>query len=89
MKHTPAPWHLRGSSRQGYSLVSDDAGETLATTHGTKHRANARLIAVAPEMYDAIAMVLSLRKFGDGGQRIAVLDRKTAAQLRELLNRAE
>lgn len=66
--HTPGPWHTdyRKTSRGGYSQeIFDGAGEVIATaawfpvrlsdTHTTTNReANARLIAAAPTMLEAL-----------------------------------
>jgi len=90
-KKSPAPWHVRATSKlaRGYSNVADDNGVIVATTHGPNHAGNARLIAIAPEMYAAIEHVLSLRKPGDGQGLIPALNGRTAKQLRALLSRAE
>ena len=64
MKHTPGPWLIRKTDRFGYpavdiecannnlrSLLATCNGMSLCPEHGGTIEANARLIAVAPEMF--------------------------------------
>jgi hypothetical protein len=73
-KHTPGPWAIRGTRQYGFSIEakSTDARFDLVTVAGmdltlepTCHlkqqfEANARLIAAAPEMLDALSKCIPL-----------------------------
>ena len=58
--HTPGPWHLAGDSEG--TMVTADGGEQIAMwppQGGTIEQcANARLIAAAPDLLDALKMAL-------------------------------
>ncbi|SRR6266542_2505826 len=65
VKHTPGPWHLLGSSDNGQVSVEfsniDEVGNrhaghiaTVDGMRGERQRANARLIAAAPELADLV-----------------------------------
>jgi hypothetical protein len=83
---TQGPWHVRGSSKQGYSQVADDQGEVICTTHGPAHKANAALIAVAPELYDLLIDLLKAPGPGkDGGSRDRLLTNHYGRRVRVLL----
>lgn len=63
-KHTPGPWHV--GVRQAHRIIYDQTGWAVADAtvyHGKESHgemlANARLIAAAPRMADAIRFVLS------------------------------
>ncbi len=60
-KHTPGPWHYMAGTHSHY----DSEGKAIARVYGprgidcSRRDANARLIAIAPEMYDYIASAAS------------------------------
>lgn len=62
--HTPGPWRAEQHQPFGSAVYVDD-GKTLATAHGSAaitgekwpHVANARLIAAAPDMLEALRYV--------------------------------
>lgn len=57
MKHTPGPWSV--DSHGGVAVIPGEA--EIDTRAGTEvGRANARLIAAAPEMYGALKDLVSL-----------------------------
>tara|TARA_Y100001973_G_C5194638_1_gene333377 strand:+ start:2210 stop:2572 length:363 start_codon:yes stop_codon:yes gene_type:complete len=68
-KHTPAPWehlaipHNRATSVQ-YEIVSDDSMSIAYTTHhvyeADMNEANARLIAAAPDLLDALSALVAV-----------------------------
>lgn len=69
-KHTPGPWQVNHADP---FQVCDADGETrgcapIATMHGTyaEKRANARLIAAAPELMEALERCNSLLKIAEG-----------------------
>jgi hypothetical protein len=60
-KHTPGPWHVDGLTRSGDVAVwsvhpFNQAMHSVASAHNT---ADARLIAAAPEMLEALGEVIS------------------------------
>ena len=61
-KHTPAPWNVTGFER---IVVNDSLGRTLALAPGSSNdldemKANAALIAAAPDMLAALQDILDL-----------------------------
>ena len=73
-KHTPWPWFANGRSiKRDYRLIglTEDAGEIIASVMGgetsgprfiessSECQANARLIAAAPELLDALKQIKS------------------------------
>tara|TARA_R100001377_G_scaffold79507_1_gene57828 strand:- start:263 stop:547 length:285 start_codon:yes stop_codon:yes gene_type:complete len=57
-KHSPGPWEITGQGRRPtpctwVSLSPEDDGNSLEVV-GADHEANARLIAEAPAMFDAL-----------------------------------
>ena len=65
MNHTPGPWSVSCSLRQ---TVTDANGERVATIASRWGEvANGRLIAAAPEMFDALKWLLQFDPDGDGG----------------------
>ncbi len=69
-EHTPGPWTIRGEGEtfggkpNGEWRIDDEHHMPLATTHGEaggrsskRAHANARLIAAAPEMYQALLAI--------------------------------
>jgi hypothetical protein len=59
---TPAPWRICGAS-----CIEGVSGEPVAICVGKASRHNARLIAKAPELYEALALALRLLE-SDGGK---------------------
>ena len=58
-KHTPGPWHLEADEK--LSAISCGKGEeykSIAFLTLPNHQANARLIASAPELLEALKMAL-------------------------------
>lgn len=58
-KHTPAPWNVNGGMRQGIKTVYAASGSVAEMTDSKAHsneeqEANARLIAAAPELLEAL-----------------------------------
>ena len=70
IKHTPAPWRVSSESpriiKKDYRAIGSDAGFLIASTMGHDNSgfyaseqeadANARLIAAAPELLEALEM---------------------------------
>lgn len=68
--HTPSPWF----TQQSTGLLRGKNGEHIATIHPVKkeQEANARLIAAAPELLEALQNILS--NLDDGAFQITVMD---------------
>lgn len=70
-KHTPGPWKADGTVAYGYDIHTADGRIWVAEVKGghggqewlptdEEAAANAQLIAAAPEMYQALALVLDV-----------------------------
>ena len=58
-KHTPGPWHTAGE--QGVQIRSaKDQIAKVWTMRGNEWKANARLIAAAPELLEALKLARSI-----------------------------
>ena len=65
MKHTPAPWQLAKSEESKLIKVLNKYGTRIAgITPMENDEANARLIAAAPELLEALKTVLQLAEAG-------------------------
>lgn len=78
-------WRLSGSSKRGYSQVSDDRGEVVITTHGQGHALHARLCAVAPQLFEELRSLLA--GHGHDGGKGFHLPKEHANKVRALLRR--
>lgn len=62
--HTPGPWHVYDSRfREVNGAIMDAAGNKVASAHGPtteELEANARLIAAAPELLEALRRATAL-----------------------------
>lgn len=68
LKHSPGPWFMEAESYDSYYDISDDFGTSLAKVEAWdgdndeevmgEAKANARLIAAAPELLSACQMLL-------------------------------
>ena len=70
MKHTPGPWKtIKTFGGVTHVMTQDD--KSIALLRGYKHpySANARLIAAAPDLLDALLMVLDDPNALDGRPR--------------------
>ena len=59
--HTPGPWHICGHDNGDLIMAVGDDEAVLATVYGTaqdEYAANARLIAAAPELFEACQQLL-------------------------------
>ena len=59
-KHTPGPWYLLEKEMFGFSIRANTprGSEIIAETGGFDSDANAHLIAAAPELLEALKMVI-------------------------------
>lgn len=63
-KHTPGPWHVAANAS---AIVRDSADRDIAKTLDDNREANARLIAAAPDMLEALhSAVAELTFYADG-----------------------
>lgn len=80
-QHTPGPWKVNGNIDWGRFCIDDEGGRPVATTeqrHGDHEfatNANARLIAAAPELLEALQAMF--RTYNHGSN--AVLNKARAA----------
>ena len=83
-QHTPGPWDVATKAGDGGLVVrSSKSMHELCQIHSSykykdAHKANARLIAAAPELLEALVSMLHLRKMPDEVAE-CVLDRAVAA----------
>lgn len=67
MKHTPGPWKItehsnviRGNCSRLLINITGPYMAPIAQLKGADNRANARLVAAAPELFDALVEALNL-----------------------------
>jgi len=74
-KHTPGPWVVDPAVRQGFTVYAPKEGFIVGTQDeegrygAIESEANARLIAAAPDLLDALLMVLDDPNALDGRPR--------------------
>jgi hypothetical protein len=62
-KHTPGPWSVQYNDGMSADIVG--AHERVAITYATENQShNARLIAAAPEMYEALQAIIAAKEEG-------------------------
>jgi hypothetical protein len=75
MKHTPGPWVVDPAVRQGFTVYAPKEGFIVGTQDeegrygAIESEANARLISAAPDLLDALLMVLGDPNALDGRPR--------------------
>lgn len=71
-KHTPAPWTLASKMLEGRKhptyFVQLPGTASFQRIVETQHEANARLIAAAPELLEALQAIIELAEDGAGGR---------------------
>ena len=78
-KHTPGPWHTAGE--QGVQIRSaKDQIAKVWTMRGNEWKANARLIAVAPELLEACKVALGIIGFGAEHDQISAAIAKATGE---------
>lgn len=88
LKHTPGPWHI-GRGADGLPIIHtapdtfSSSGQGVAhvckRTMCQEHTANARLIAAAPEMYEALRALIERSDANDGDGLLVAFDAARAA----------
>lgn len=64
-KHTPGPWFYTTEGKDAYGIVEQDGTnimhmQTLQNSIGARHmEANMRLIAAAPDLLDALSLLVA------------------------------
>jgi hypothetical protein len=78
--HTPGPWEVgtKGNGAPGYVYCTNDLGSAVAIVYGkalcfsvfsrAEEEANARLIAAAPDLYEALAELADLMQLVIDGE---------------------
>ena len=79
-KHTPGPWVVEGKSWEGYASLSVKAGgrgvcaiSSNIKRPGAESAANARLIAFAPVMFEALQTIANSQEHDLVGGRLTVV----------------
>lgn len=74
-KHTPGPWTILPGNENWLDgvVISDSDSDSIATVHWGMHDAvaNARLIAAAPDLFEACVAIANL---ADGQGRMNLLE---------------
>jgi hypothetical protein len=58
MSHTPAPWKIDGAISTRVLLINDAKGYAIGEIVDTRNPANAKLIAAAPDLLEALCTAL-------------------------------
>ena len=58
MSHTPAPWKIDGAISTRVLLINDAKGYAIGEIVDTRNPANAKLIAAAPDLLEALLTAL-------------------------------
>ena len=58
MSHTPAPWKIDGAHSTRVLLINDAKGHAIGEIVDTRNPANAKLIAAAPDLLEALCAAL-------------------------------
>ena len=96
LKHTPGPWIPERDDNEGIIFILDDEGEDIClitndeSIFSEADEANARLIAAAPEMLDAlIRLIKTIRSFQRNIKHdyaIEVIEKATGLKYEEVSN---
>jgi hypothetical protein len=87
--HTPGPWRIDSKTRFGdYTIAAGESVRTCEFIAKTQSEANARLIAAAPELLDALKRLIG--EHADLGEvDLTNADRAAIEQAREAISKAE
>jgi hypothetical protein len=94
-KHTPGPWYAVGSwvevdddnAADICNCSAESMGQKRAARPPEEEEANARLIAAAPELLDALRALQSIPPF-DGTQKASIARRETKRAARAVVAKA-
>jgi len=75
-KHTPGPWTSREAYDNGEpcGMVIGPMGYDIATSNEDENRANARLIAAAPEMLAALSAIVEAGRMSSSQRAVYCAD---------------
>ena len=59
-QHTPGPWFWKDVKQEGYRYLVGQSPNGIACCDGMPGEANARLIAAAPDLYEALIGILNV-----------------------------
>ncbi len=91
VKHTPGPWKIEPELFKYYFQITSDTGKKVASCHAgsNKHTddqsdelcANARLIAAAPDLLEALQLLIAAERIGvkDGAKACAAIKKATGS----------
>ena len=89
MSHTPAPWKIDGAHSTRVLLIIDAKGHAIGEIVDTRNPANAKLIAAAPDLLEALLTALPYVEDHEGSnvyKRGAVA--RAVAQIRAAIEQA-
>ena len=89
MSHTPAPWKIDGAHSTRVLLINDAKGYAIGEIVDTRNPANAKLIAAAPDLLEALLTALPYVEDHEGSnvyKRGAVA--RAVAQIRAAIEQA-
>ena len=82
VKHTPGPWRLVWWGNEAYpyplSILAENDGAWIARDGHVSSDANARLIAAAPDMLEALRGMLRLAEAANVSERIICHEARAA-----------
>jgi hypothetical protein len=93
MSHTPAPWKIDGAHSTRVLLINDAKGHAIGEIVDTRNPANAKLIAAAPDLLEALCTALPfVEDHADDHANSGVYKRgtiaRTVAQIRAAIEQA-
>jgi len=86
-KHTPGPWEV--NIYNGHHVISPKNGRTIASCNIPNHKANAHLIAAAPEMLEALIEIWKYHlenREAMPWEIKAIIEKATGLPIEEVLN---
>ena len=89
MSHTPAPWKIDGAHSTRVLLINDAKGYAIGEIVDTRNPANAKLIAAAPDLLEALCTALPFvedHEDGDIYKRGTIA--RAVAQIRAAIDKA-
>ena len=92
-EHTKGPWFADDSKT--YTAINTDDGKHVAMANysyaiqGSEHDANARLIAAAPDMYDALKLCVEALTWNVGVEPLPTMELEAITKGRAALDKIE
>lgn len=91
MTHTPGPWHFGKYADRVTATEDSDGRDSICHVYGNQ-QANARLIAAAPEMLNALQQFISFQDADDNvvsGEQLEQLYNSAIKEARRLVAKHE